>query len=293
MTDFINCLSVLAGENAYGNITDFAQGNGQIYIIEANECWADVQGDIDNQLAYAEIGIASLEALHFPTDTIREQMKGIEGVRDYSDGLMTFTSFQWDESQLINGDQVGLCVYQKSGKSSENATTCWALTYRGSGIYDAGTSYLVKASTIGVNSKLEDFEPVDASLPSGTEGHWFVTQPETAFDTTKRVFAARFSPKSDSTSDPSIKVGEAEVITYFSNRESASNPQPESLAAVDHFMLQQSDSFIVNYRWSSELVTLLCYSDANCSYVPPAPTGAVAVTAAGTLLAAFAAVLAF
>jgi hypothetical protein len=151
---------------------------------------------------------------------------------------------------------------------------------------------LIKASTIGVNSQLDDYTPVDASLPSGTEGHWFLSTPEVAFDTTKRVFAARFSPRSDSTSDPSIKVGKAEVITYDSARVKAANPSTETLASVDHAMLKQSDSFITNHRWQSEQVDLLCYSDANCSYVPP-ETGATAVTVAGTLLAAFVTMLTF
>lgn len=48
MTEFANCLSVLAGENSYGNVTDVAQGNGQIYIIDAADCWADVSSDIEN-----------------------------------------------------------------------------------------------------------------------------------------------------------------------------------------------------------------------------------------------------
>lgn len=204
MTEYTNCLAVLAGEENYANQTDFAQGNGQIYLVESSACWADVSGDIENQLAYAEIGIQALEALHYPTDAIREQMKGIEAVRDYSKGLMLFTSYQWDETELENGDQTGLCFYQKSGKSSENSASCWAYTFSGNGSYSAKDSYLVKPSSIGSNSTLEDFAPVDASLPSGTEGHWFLSNPETAFESTKRVFAARFSPKSDTRSDPEI-----------------------------------------------------------------------------------------
>ena len=293
MTEYTNCLSVVAGENPYGNVTDFAQGAGQVYIIEAADCWADVSGDIENQLAYAEIGIAALEALHYPTDAIREQMAGIEAVRDYSNGLMTFTAYQWDESNIVAGDQLGVCLYQKSGKSSENSTSCWAFGYQGNGAYDNGNSYLIKASEIGANSQLSDFEPVDASLPSGTEGHWFLTSPQIAFDATVRVFATRFSPKSDSTSDPSIKVGSAEVVTYQQSRTAPTIELPESnLVAIDHPMLTQTNNFSTNYRWQSEQVDLTCYSDANCSYVPPA-TGATAVTVAGTMLAACISLLTF
>ena len=152
----------------------------------------------------------------------------------------------------------------------------------------------MKASTIGVNSLLEDFDRVDPSYPDGTKGHWFLSSPENAFDTTVKVWAARFSPKSDSRSDPSIKVGDAEIVTYQASRTAPTSLAENTLAAVDHKMLQQSNSFGANYRWQSEQVSLLCYSDANCSYVPPAPeTGATAVTVVGSILAASIAMLSF
>lgn len=204
---------------------------------------------------------------------------------------MLVTSYQWDEAEISTGDQVGLCFYQKSGKASENSTSCWGYTYSGNG-YSSKDSYLVKASTIGVNSQLEDFDPVDASYPTGTEGHWFLSNPENAFDTTVKVWAARFSPKTDATADPSLKVGAAEIVTYQASRTAPTSLAETTLAAVDHKMLQQSNSFGANYRWQSEQVDVLCYSDANCAYVPPT-TGASAVTMAGTLLAACVAMLSF
>jgi len=70
MSAFASCNSVLAQENTYDNATTFGEGAGSIYIVESTACWADVQGDIENSIAYAEIGIAALEALHYPTDTI-------------------------------------------------------------------------------------------------------------------------------------------------------------------------------------------------------------------------------
>jgi len=57
MTEYTNCFAVLSGEENYGNISNFAQENGQVYLVESKDCWADVSGDIENQLAYAEIGI--------------------------------------------------------------------------------------------------------------------------------------------------------------------------------------------------------------------------------------------
>ena len=287
MTEFTNCLSVLAGENTYGNITDFDQGNGQIYIIESKDCWADVSGDIENQLAYAEIGLQALEALHYPTDAIREQMKGIEAVRNYSKGIMLFTSYQWDEAKLENDDQVGLCFYQNSGSAS-----CWGYTYGGNGTYTAKDSYLLNPSEIASNTTLDSFAQVDASFPSGTEGHWFLSDPETAFETTKKVFAARFSPESNSEADPSIKTGSADIVTYQASRTTPDTPSEETLLATDHKMLQQSNSFGSSFRWQVYQVDLLCYSEANCTYVPPS-TGATAVTTVGTLLAACVALLSF
>ena len=119
-----------------------------------------------------------------------------------------------------------------------------------------------------------------------------MSYPENAFDTTVRVVAARFSPKSDSTSDPAFEVGSAEIVTYQASRTAPTSLSETTLATVDHKMLQQSNSFGTNYRWQSEQVEVLCYSDANCSYVPP-ETGASAVTMAGTILAACVAMLSF
>ena len=62
-------------------------------------------------------------------------MKGIEAVRNYSSGLMLVTSYQWDEAEISAGETMGLCVYQKSGKSSENSTSCWAYDFSGNGAY--------------------------------------------------------------------------------------------------------------------------------------------------------------
>lgn len=205
---------------------------------------------------------------------------------------MLVTTYQWDEAELAAGDELGVCFYQKSGKSSENSTSCWSYNYDGNGVYSAPDSYLLKASSIGVNSQLDAYDPVDASYPTGTKGHWFLSYPENAFDTTVRVVAARFSPKSDATSDPSFEVGSAEIVTYQESRTAPTSLSETTLATVDHKMLQQSNSFGANYRWQSEQVEVLCYSDANCSYVPPT-TGASAVTMAGTILAACVAMLSF
>ena len=120
-----------------------------------------------------------------------------------------------------------------------------------------------------------------------------MSNPENAFDTTVKVWAARFSPKSGNTSDPTIKVGDAEIVSYQGSRTAPTSLSEVTLAAVDHKMLQQSNSFGANYRWQSEQVEVLCYSDANCSYVPPEPTGASAVTMVGTILAACVTMLAF
>ena len=83
-------------------------------------------------------------------------------------------------------------------------------------------------------------------------------------------------------------------MTYQASRTAPTSLAENTLAAVDHKMLQQSNSFGTNYRWQSEQVSVLCYSDANCSYVPPPPdTGATAVTVVGSILAASIAMLSF
>ena len=63
MTELVNCLEVLAGENPFGNVTEFAQGSGKIYLIDFPDCWADVAEDIEYQLASSQKAIAALEAL--------------------------------------------------------------------------------------------------------------------------------------------------------------------------------------------------------------------------------------
>lgn len=82
-------------------------------------------------------------------------------------------------------------------------------------------------------------------------------------------------------------------MTYQASRTAPTSLSENTLAAVDHKMLQQSNSFGANYRWQSEQVEVLCYSDANCSYVPPPETGATAVTVVGSILAASIAMLSF
>ena len=81
-------------------------------------------------------------------------------------------------------------------------------------------------------------------------------------------------------------------MTYQASRTAPNTLSEETLLAVDHKMLQQSNSFGANFRWQSEQVKLTCYSDANCSYVPP-ETGATSVTVVGTMLAACVALLSF
>ena len=108
---------------------------------------------------------------------------------------------------------------------------------------------MIKPSSIGSNTVLEDFTTVDASLPSGTEGHWFMSTPETAFETTKRVFAARFSPKSDSRGDPTFKVGTAEIVTYQASRTTPANLDELMALPMEHAMLKQSNSFSTSFRW--------------------------------------------
>ena len=68
-------------------------------------------------------------------------MKGVEAAKDYSQGLMLFTSFQWDESELEAGDQLGLCFFQDSGELIESSASCWTYDYAGDGFYSGKKSY--------------------------------------------------------------------------------------------------------------------------------------------------------
>ena len=106
---------------------------------------------------------------------------------------MALASWQWDEAELEDGDDIGFCMYQASGSSSENYAQCWAYNWLG-GEYDLGRSLQLKPSVLTANVTLEDFEPLDFASPVGTEGTWIMSKPVVAFDTTKIAFTAKFSP---------------------------------------------------------------------------------------------------
>ena len=142
-----------------------------------------------------------------------------------------------------------MCWYQPSGSSAENHASCWAYDYSNSE-YSNGKAYLVRPSTIGSNSRIEDFENVDASIPFGTKGSWIMSRPTTAFGTTKSASAFRFSPSSSSTSDPAIKIGLTEVVTYVASRPAQISAAETALFSSDVRRLQQAtDNFIANNRW--------------------------------------------
>ena len=286
------CQAILDGTTANSEISFFDQGAGSIYLVGGTDCWAAVQSSITNSITQAETGLATLEALHFPTDIVQKELEEFERGNAYADGAVLFTAWQWDESTLITGDQVGVCVYQSSGSSTENHASCWGLNYEGNGNYSRVYDYLVKPSTIGSNSTLESFAAIDASYPQGTNGTWIVSQPEVATGTTKRVSAIRFNPIASSTSDPAVYQGTTEVVTYLSTRDSTTGAS-ETLFSADHMMLKQTNNFTSNAKWSSESVELACYNGATCSAPAPVDTGAVSVTSAGAAIVALAAMLTF
>lgn len=154
--------------------------------------------------------------------------------------------------------------------------------------------YLVKPSTIGVNSDLEDYASIDSSVPLGTNGTWIVSGIQTAFDSTVRVSAARMIPKVNSTQDPAILKGATEVVTYISKRSATATNAAEALMSVDHIALKQTNNFTGNAKWQSEQVTLACYNEASCADAPaPGEGSAVTVTSVGAAIVALAAMLTF
>ena len=153
MTDSVACLNILNGSIANSEPTTFGDGAGSIYILESSDCWNNVVGDLDNQIALAAEGLALLQALHYPTSRVEQAIEEISGVRSYASGLLTYTRWQWDQDTLENGDTVGMCWYQPSGSAAENHASCWAYEYSNSG-YTNARSYLIKPSSIGSNSSI-------------------------------------------------------------------------------------------------------------------------------------------
>ena len=98
------------------------------------------------------------------------------------------------------------------------------------------------------------------SLPIGTSGTWIQTIPQTAFDTTKIAFAAKFSPRSESREDPIVKQGDATIVTYVSSRSSNINAAEALFSAESHRL----GSFNQNVKWQEEKITLECYDDSSC-----------------------------
>jgi hypothetical protein len=121
MAESIACLNVLDGTTSNDTPTTFDNGNGSIYILDGSECWSAVVLDIESQLELAYAGIAVLESLKLPTDTVEAAVAEVALAMDYSIGLMIFSSWQWDQDLLEDGDQVGMCFYQDSGTRTENA----------------------------------------------------------------------------------------------------------------------------------------------------------------------------
>ena len=319
------CLNVLSGATVGGAPSYFDNTNGSIYLLQADDCWAEVVAQVDEQLALAQIGLENLEALHLPTEHVAEAIAEIATTRDYSEGLMVFSSWQWDESLLEEGDDIGMCWYQDSGTTTENYAQCWAYRWSG-GAYNSGESYALRPSELSDTSTLDDYDPVDATVQVGTKGSWIISGPHEAFETTKIAFTAKFSPKVNDRTDPIIKEGATEVVTYLSSRVSLTNAA-EVVADVDtdfslytHPHLAQS-RWSASPKWTAETVNLGCYTTIaagyvpGCDYVPPPPpepepeepvedddddttpttptsTGATALSMAGAILAS-ASLLAF
>ena len=292
MAESITCASVLDGSAANPLPTRFDSDNGTMYILEVPECWATVKASLENSLLEIQNSIQELADLAYETDVVSQLTSEISELLDYTDGIMVYTSWQWDQNELADEDHVGVCYYQENTEgSSTYPASCWEISYR-SGSYGSSHSYLIKPNQIGSQAALEEFTPIDIAKPRGTAGSWIVTNPTTAFESTKIAHAIRFSPAESSTADPAIRLGATEAVTYLSSRPTASSVVEET--NLFHHLRQGSDSFASNARWSSEAVTLNCYNEATC----PDPnagdgTGATAVTTVAAVLAACVSILAF
>ena len=263
------CLAVLDQTLANPLQSTFNDGAGTVYIVEAADCWAEVEAEIENDIAYAQAAVASLEELHLPTDIATEAIENIASGRGYSTDRMLYMAWQWDQNELVDGDIIGLCLYQQSQSAAENAASCWGLEWR-QGEYSSLGAYLVKPSSIGSTTSLDDYEPVDASFTLSVEGSWILSTVQTAFESTKRVSAIRFLPSDDNatSNDPTYDKGVAEVVTYLSSRIDPTTAN--ELFGIEHILQQASDSFTSSAKWTSEQVFLACYNEESC-YVPPPP----------------------
>ena len=111
MANSAACLAVLEGTNVNEVISRFGQESGAIYAVDASDCWTAAVADIDNQIALAEEALNAFTLLHLETDEVLDAIEEIKGVREYSTGSMIYTQWQWNQGDVSEGDQVGLCWY--------------------------------------------------------------------------------------------------------------------------------------------------------------------------------------
>ena len=233
------CTEVLKGTVANSFASPFDEGNGKMYLVQAQDCWDSVVAEIDAKLAETQVGLNVLKSLNLPTDDVEKAIEEFEKTKQYSDGLMLLTSWQWDETLIAkDGGQIGTCYYQKSSTAQENAAQCWAYTYnKTTKKYDSGNFYEILQSKITSTTNLSDFEAVDFSKPAGTVGTWIMTAPQVAFGTTKIVFAGKFNPKTSRSIDPIFKPGAATATTYISTRVDQTTTTPAKLFSLSEHHL--------------------------------------------------------
>lgn len=150
------CLNVLNQTTTQENVTTFDNGNGQIYIVESIECWTQILDAIDDDLVKTQENVELLRQLHVDTTAVEQRLAELEIDREYANGVMVFSRWQWDESQMVKGDVAGMCYWQPS-QTEDNSASCWGFTATDDG-YAKGNSYLFKPSSVTEDTNLDDME---------------------------------------------------------------------------------------------------------------------------------------
>ena len=138
------CQDILNKVTANPNPTTFDNGNGEIYFVDGTACWESVNQYADAELATATASLEAAKNFGINVTSLEAQIAEVRKALEYSSGLAVYTTWEWDESTLSDGDVLAVCVHQDNNPDAETSAACWTQTFS-SGSYTTN-SYLIKPS---------------------------------------------------------------------------------------------------------------------------------------------------
>jgi hypothetical protein len=122
-----SCLSFITEQEYldFASAATFNSGLGQVVLAGDDCCLSEVADLAKTAFMALQVAGAISPTVYEKLGTSEEQVNDIYNkVFGYTDGYMLMTSWSWPDSEVSEGDTVGLCITQFS---TENAS-CWGLT---------------------------------------------------------------------------------------------------------------------------------------------------------------------